>query len=172
MPLSLRADWYATFCALAGIDSTDETAARAKLPPIDSMNMWPLISGKNSTSPRVDIPVSNVTLISGDCKILTGKVKQACWTGPQSPNYTITISECIRVKEECGETGCLYNIREDPYEHVNLASKLPSKLKEMQRNLATYQATYFNPDRGSFWPAACEYAINNYGGFWGPYIDI
>ena len=38
-------DWYATFCYLAGVDPTDEEAAKAKLPPIDSMNMWPLISG-------------------------------------------------------------------------------------------------------------------------------
>ena len=165
-------DWYATFCALAGIDPKDETAAQAKLPPIDSMNMWPLISGENSTSPHVDIPVSNMTLISGDYKILTGELDQACWTGPQSPNITIPIGKCIVVKEECGETGCLYNIREDPYEHVNLASKLPSKLKEMQVKLAAYQATYFNPDRGSFWPASCKYAFYNYGGFWGPYIDV
>ena len=53
------ADWYSTFCALAGVDPTDESAAKAKLPTIDSLNMWPLI-----TSPRTDIPISNFTLIS------------------------------------------------------------------------------------------------------------
>ena len=42
------------------------------IPPIDSLNMWPLISGQNSTSPRVDILISNTTLISGDYKILDG----------------------------------------------------------------------------------------------------
>ncbi len=57
------ADWYATFCSLAGVDPTDEKAAKANLSPIDSLNMWPLISGQNSTSPRVDIPVTNNTLI-------------------------------------------------------------------------------------------------------------
>ena len=50
------ADWYSTFCSLAGVDPTDERAAKAKLPPIDSLNVWPLISGQNSTSPRVNIP--------------------------------------------------------------------------------------------------------------------
>ena len=89
------ADWYATFCALAGVDPKDEGATQAKLPPIDSMNMWPLISGASSTSPRIDIPVSNKTLISGDYKILIGEVHQACWTGPQSPNITIPY---LRVK--------------------------------------------------------------------------
>ena len=47
------ADWYATFCNLAGVDPTDERAAEAKLPPINSLNMWPMISGQNMTSPRV-----------------------------------------------------------------------------------------------------------------------
>ena len=73
------ADWYSTFCALAGVDPTDERAEKAKLPPIDSLNMWPLISGENSTSPRTDIPISNVTLISGDYKILIGDVMQSKW---------------------------------------------------------------------------------------------
>ena len=68
------ADWYATFCYLAGVDPTDQKAAEAKLPPIDSLNMWPMISGQNATSPRVDIPASYSTLISGDYKILQGAV--------------------------------------------------------------------------------------------------
>ena len=71
------ADWYATFCNLAGVDPTDERAAEAKLPPIDSLNMWPMISGQNMTSPRVDIPATYSTLISGDYKILQGDVAQA-----------------------------------------------------------------------------------------------
>ena len=45
------ADWYATFSALAGVDPTDKQAAKAKLPPIDSLNMWPLISCLLYTSP-------------------------------------------------------------------------------------------------------------------------
>jgi len=39
-------DWYATYCALAGVDPTDEKAAKANLPPIDSLNMWPYLSGQ------------------------------------------------------------------------------------------------------------------------------
>ena len=82
------ADWYATFCAIAGVDPTDERAAKANLPPIDSMNMWPLISGETTESPRKDVPVSIDTLISGEYKILTGTVDQAGWTGPRYPNQT------------------------------------------------------------------------------------
>ena len=159
-------DWYATFCYLAGVDPTDEEAAKAKLPPIDSMNMWPLISGQNSTSPRTDIPANNVTLISGDYKIITGDAKENVWTGPHSPNTTTKVNNAVK---SCDD-GCLFNIKSDPTEHVNLATKMPDVLEEMQRKLKKYQATFFNPDRGEKVPEACDAALNKYGGFWGPFI--
>ena len=96
------ADWYSTFSALAGVDPMDFLADKANLPPIDSLNMWPLISGQNSTSFRVDILISNNTLISGDYKILTGVLHEAGWTGPGYPNNTktpgiISISERVEM---------------------------------------------------------------------------
>ena len=147
-------NWYATFCYLAGVDPTDEEAAKAKLLPIDSMNMWPqaLISGQNSTSLRTDIPASNFTLISGDYKIITGSLNFSVWTSPQSPNTT---TGQLHVIENCGD-GCLFNIKTDPTEHVNLATKMPDVLKEMQNKLKKYQETCFNPDRV---PEACDTAI-------------
>ena len=160
------ADWYSTFCALAGVDPTDEKAAKAKLPPIDSLNMWPLISGQNLTSPRTDVPVTLETLISGDYKILTGTIRSAGWTGPVFPNNT---HRYIETEEKCGDSGCLYNIKNDPYEHVNLADTMPDMLKTMRAKLSEYQATHFDPDRGDEWPGACDTALNTYGGFWGPF---
>ena len=164
------ADWYSTFCALAGVDPTDDRAAKAKLPPIDSLNMWPLISGQNSTSPRVDIPISNTTLISGDYKILTGKVTISGWTGPIFPNNTDPQGGVSAV-ELCGDSGCLFNIRDDPNEHNNLAEKMPSILKDMKNKLIDYQKTQFIPDHGKHMRiAACDTAISKYGGFWGPFL--
>ena len=164
------ADWYATFCALAGVDPTDTPAAKANLPPIDSLNMWPLISGQNSTSPRVDIPISMTALISGDYKILLGTNRMAGWTGPVYPNNT-NPDGGVEANEYCGDDrGCLYNIMDDPGEHNNLASLMPDKLKKMRDKLIEYQGTHFNPDRGGKSPAACEAALNLYGGFWGPFI--
>ena len=164
------ADWYATFCALAGVDPTDERAAKANLPPIDSLNMWPLISGQNSTSPRTDIPISNATLISGDYKILTGDVKLAGWTGPVYPNNTHPQGG-IQGVEHCGETGCLYNIHNDPEEYVNLAKTMPDMLHKMKSKLIEYRSTRFEPDRGHRMRIeACNAAINKYGGFWGPFL--
>ena len=56
-------DWFATFCALAFVDPTDHAAAVASppLPPIDSLNVWGLISGTNLTSPRTEWPVTSMT---------------------------------------------------------------------------------------------------------------
>ena len=161
-------DWYATFCSLAGVDPTDEKAAKAKLPPIDSMDMWPLISGENSTSPRTDIPASNFTLISGNYKIITGNLNFSVWTGLHSPNST-TNKGSLQVIESCGD-GCLFNIKTDPNEHDNLATKMPDILADMQKKLQKYQVTHFNPDRGKMWPEACTTALNKYGGFWGPFL--
>lgn len=163
------ADWYATFCALADVDPTDERAAKANLPPIDSINMWPLLSGETNESPREDVPVSNLTLISGDYKILTGVARQAGWTGPHYPNTTNPHGG-ISAVQQCGDTGCLYNIMKDPEERENLAEKEPDILKQMQMKLAKYQATYFNPNRGRVWPGACQTAVNTYAGFWGPFL--
>ena len=163
------ADWYGTFCAIAGVNQADEKAAKVKLPPVDSYNMWPLISGQTTTSPRTEIPASFNTLISGDYKILTGDVTENGWTGPQYPNQTNPRGGIIGV-EHCGDDGCLFNIKDDPEERVNLATKMPDMLKEMQTKLKQVQATYFNPDRGGVWPGACDTALNKYGGFWGPFL--
>ena len=129
--------------------------------------MWPLLSGLNSTSPRTDIAASIFTLISGDYKIITGSVSYSQWTGPHSPNTTTKSKNVI---ENCGD-GCLFNIKTDPTEHVDLATKMPDVLEEMKKKLKKYQETHFNPDRGKISPVACDVAINKYGGFWGPFIQ-
>ena len=129
--------------------------------------MWPLISGQNATSPRTDIPITYESLISGDYKILTGNVHEAGWSGPVFPNNT---NRRITTEEECGDSGCLYNIRKDPLEYVNLAKTMPDMLRTMKAKLMKYQATHFEPDRGDEWPGACDTAINKYNGFWGPFL--
>lgn len=60
--------------------------------------------------------------------------------------------------EGCGQSGCLHNIKEDPEERINLASEIQGVLKEMQDKLAEYQATYFDPNRGTQPLAACDAA--------------
>ena len=115
----------------------------------------------------MDIPLTNRTLISGEYKILVGNMWLAGWTGPVYPNTTTPSG--INAIEHC-DTGCLYNIMDDPEEYTNLAEKMPDVLKDMQKKLAKYQASHFNPDRGPDSSAACESALNVYHGFWGPFV--
>ena len=46
---------------LAGVDPTDKKAQKAGLPPIDSINQWPLLSGNLSLtdSPRTEVPLGS-----------------------------------------------------------------------------------------------------------------
>ncbi|XP_065188415.1 arylsulfatase B-like [Sycon ciliatum] len=161
------ADWYKTFCGLAGVDWHDEKAEKAKLPPVDGYDVWPLLSGTTTVSPRTEIPL-NPGLISGDFKILVDTMRQAGWTGPQYPNNSQV--EGIHAVQECGYNGCLYNIKEDPEERHDLAASMPDKAKEMRQRLDTWDDTWFRPDRGVL-PSleACKQVKAN-GGFFGPFL--
>ena len=75
------ADWYATLCALAGVDPTDDRATRAGLPPIDSKNQWPYLTGQVHTSARATAHLSSTAYINGSYKIITGNSGTDCWGG-------------------------------------------------------------------------------------------
>lgn len=73
-------DWYSTYAHLAGVDPTDHKAAAAGLPPIDSYNLWPLLSGLSQVSPRTELPIGSEGqlggLIRGEYKLLLGTNSQ------------------------------------------------------------------------------------------------
>ena len=48
---------------------------------------------------------------------------------------------------------------------------MPMKLAHLYAKLEKYEATAFNPNRGTVDAAACSSALNAYRGFWGPFID-
>lgn len=51
-------DWYRTLIELVGVDANDHIEG---YPDIDSFNMWDLVTGKNTTSPRTTIPLATPT---------------------------------------------------------------------------------------------------------------
>jgi len=181
-------DWYATWAALAGVDPTDMRAAAASLPPIDSHNLWPLISGQTENSPRQELAIGDLGtpnlegvaetlvggIIQGRYKVLIGELGQAGWSGPKFPNSTShwDPSESFQACGRTPETGCLYDIVQDPGEHVSLAKQKPELFKRMLASIAEMQKGVFSPDRGRVDPAACHHALRNYGGFWGPFVDV
>eukprot|EP00051_Salpingoeca_urceolata_P024182 m.422334 g.422334 ORF g.422334 m.422334 type:complete len:561 (+) comp20199_c0_seq3:3-1685(+) len=177
------ADWYATFCALSGAPVEDAMAQKAGLPPVDSLNMWPMLSGKNLTSPRQEFVLTPLTggnsshgndagYISGRYKIIVGNISQSSWEGPQYPNGSshwdtwATIEQCTTKDKPA----CLFDILSDPTEHNDLALAMPEKVQELLTKLKAVNV--FDPPRGKPDPAACEAVFNRYHGFWGPWLNV
>jgi len=172
-------DWYATFSRLAGVDPEDLRAKEAGLPPIDSLDMWPLLSGQNKTSPRTEIPLGDTLasdtiiggLIQGPWKLLLGPIAQNGWTGPIYPNASTNWDSGSSI-ERCGrQIGCLFNIAEDPTEHQEVSSKYPDIQKKLFDRITELSKSVFSPNRGEVDPKACQAAVNVYGGFWGPWLE-
>jgi hypothetical protein len=45
------------------------------LPPIDSVDVWPLVIGQNATSPRAELLVDESCLVAGNLKLIRGKAR-------------------------------------------------------------------------------------------------
>jgi arylsulfatase B len=187
------ADWYATYASLAGVpDSSlvDTRAAAAGLPPLDSVNCWPVIAGMASSC-RTEIPFGDTsalgfnmdgdTLVGGLInseyfKILLGPsnlhwaVGQDVTTGPIWPNVTLSKPPLLIPKqcERTPETGCLFNVKDDPSESNNLAASMPQLFNELLARVDSLQKTVYSPKRGYKNVAACEAAVKN-GYYWGTF---
>jgi len=171
------ADWYGTLCALAGVDASDALAAAGGLPPVDSLNVWPLLSGANATSPRVEVPLTAGSIISGRWKLLTGPQGEATWAGLRYPN-----ASSVAAPVDPGPTlhcpaGCLYDVVADPTEHFDVAGAHPDIVATLSARIAELaKGFYSNNDTliddcppGGKMPCACQAAITTWGGYFGPY---
>jgi hypothetical protein len=172
------ADWLATLCELGGIDPHDARAEAAGLPAIDSISMWPYLSGHVKNSPRSEVHIDRNAYISGDLKLLTGDISRACWGGPLYPNastgsgphYDQYGTPC-NTTLTCGQDGCLFDVGgRDREERVDLAADpaYAQTLASLRAKLKSANERLFKPDRGSFDQRACA-AAARYGGYWGPF---
>ena len=191
------ADFYATYAYLAGVpdeEVVDARAASAHLPPLDSMNCWGALVGESPTC-REELPIGDTssikpngdgnTLVGGlltadGYKILVGAankqylVGQNVLTAPLWPNTTLPPLTPELHPRRCDRTiaqGCLFNVREDPQENDNLATRMPQLFLDMLRRVDELQETVYSPIRGVTDPLACEQAIEN-GYYWGPWLEV
>ncbi|KAL3843148.1 hypothetical protein ACJMK2_021100 [Sinanodonta woodiana] len=144
-------DWFPTLLRVAGA---------APDAGIDGMDMWSTIS-ENTTSPRtefvynIDEIKKNAAIRVGDYKLIEGSAGafngwyplptvegslQAGWTG-NNTDHAIDTSDEYR----------LYNIKDDPTEHFDIADKYPDVVEKMKQRLAEYKkslvpANYPPPD--------------------------
>ena len=179
------ADLYATFAALAGVDPTDKKCAASRLgaacPPLDSLDMWPLLAGVNGTSPRTELMLASPNDASGvhltgsaligeggRFKLVRG-TQTGFFPGPHMPNSTNTGSG---VKLDCRPAGgCLFDLISDPTEHVDLGTDpaYAAVKARLVARAAALDATQFQSAGSSAHDKAADAQAKANGGFWGPW---
>lgn len=102
-------------------------------------------------------------------KLITGLEKQYVATGPYTPNSTAFLSTAPEYDRDCG-AGCLFDLESDPLESTDLAELRPQMVNSLQRRMEEHARRSFNPRRGFNTGQACDAALNEYGGFWGPFV--
>ena len=195
-------DWWSTYSFLAGVDPTDAMAAAQDppLPPIDSINMWPLISGANMTSPRDELFVTGDLLFQGDWKLIVGSASSASWPGTTYPNastaanknsldqYTAKCSTPPDVEGGNYIVGaslgpCLYNVGNgkdgDWTEHNNVAAANPVIVAKMYARLVELKTTIWNNKSTAAYDKNCASTKKGtgiwdteYKGFYGPWCEV
>ena len=175
------ADWYPTFCKMAGVDSSDSGTGKL---PVDGLDVWPIISGENDTSHHEEFVLGyNFTLhvnatgaiIVGEYKLVVGQQGRAC----DSHMFTPLDYPCSNGTEgEDCDPYCLYNIIKDPGERQDLSKTKPDILKMM---VDRYNSHAMEPqdmlDQGYHgkglpgFPKACDY-MQQHGGYWRPWVNV
>ena len=166
------ADWYGTFCEMAGVPVHDERAVASGLPDVDSMNVWPLLSGENATSPRDTILVSPNVLIHRQWKYVAPKTRMHydARGGPVYPNATTATDPIANYTRIC-MSGCLFDLANDLYETTDVATANPGIVATMKNIMAREVATIWSTNHTN--DPACERAAHDlYENFYGPWLEL
>ena len=176
------ADWYTTFCKLAGVDSSDSGEGKF---PVDGLDVWPILTGESSSTLHNEIVLgydfdgshpNQGAIIVGNYKLIVQPQAHGCDSVMWSPlDYPCSQGEN---GPDCNPY-CLYDIVNDPYEKKDLSAENPDKLKEL---LEKYNMFSKEPramqDQGYHSEAACpsdrdacQYMRDN-GGYWRPWKNV
>jgi arylsulfatase A-like enzyme len=158
------ADAHATFLARAGLPLIDPNP-RAPT-PVDGMDVWEWVTGHTPLSPRTEtgMPLDHLNFdytlglqgayVKGALKLIVGGPSgeaQASWFGGPplyfSPNQShphppINQSAC---SNNVPPFACLFNLTEDPTEHVDLAATRPDLLGQMMADFLALNKTFHPP---------------------------
>ncbi|KAJ8601735.1 hypothetical protein CTAYLR_006743 [Chrysophaeum taylorii] len=137
-------DWYATFVSLAGGSPADDAPG---VPPIDSIDQWPLISANQSTAADSrEIFLATGVLLVGDWKLIAtsvgkqGSNPEGKWSGPLYPAVPAVGPDTVNCS---ASYPCLYNVVADPRERTNMAPYRPDILADMLPRLWALYPTVF-----------------------------
>jgi len=185
-------DWYATFLGLASLSAADPNPESPS--PVDSLDLWPYISGTAPVSPRTEVvfdhlnfswnatgaclpagviqvvPCSGTGAIRvGDYKLLIGTIGKAGHYGQFSPNTSW--SDDLQSVTMCSfEKPCLFDVANDLGESDDLAASRPEVVEQLRARFHAYDGEYHPQDSGppDETDEFCEAALRN-GGFAQPW---
>ena len=176
------ADWYTTFCKLAGVDHDDTGTGKF---PVDGLDVWPIITGENEKTPHDEIVLgynfdnshpAQGAIIVGDYKLVVGLQNHGCDSLMWSPlDYP-----CSEGPEgpDC-DPYCLYDIVTDPTEKKDLSKENPEMLKLLLQKYNSFSKEprdmqdqgYHSENDVPKDPNACKYMKDN-GGYWRPWKNV
>ncbi|XP_019852368.1 PREDICTED: arylsulfatase J-like isoform X1 [Amphimedon queenslandica] len=176
------ADWYTTFCKLAGVDPDDSGTGKF---PVDGLDVWPIITGENEKTQHEEIVLgynfdnvypSQGAIIVNNYKLVVGLQGHGCdslmWSALDYPcSYGPEGPDC--------DPYCLYDIVNDPTEKKDLSKENPDMLKKLVERYNSYSKEprdmqdqgYHSEDDIPKDPNACKYMADN-GGYWRPWKNI
>jgi arylsulfatase B len=165
-------DLYATFCVRAGLSAEDNQRG---VFPIDSVDLWPFISGQNQSAPRDSIVIGHEfrygqnqtmmgALIKDDWKLIVGVQGYSSFRGTLFPCVVATPAP------NC-DPHCLYDLSKDPHEHKDLSGE-PASAYRLQRLLELYKQEEnlfqnIETDVQGFGAA-----VTRRGGYMGPWTEL
>eukprot|EP01062_Namystynia_karyoxenos_P052672 TRINITY_DN422_c0_g2_i3.p1 TRINITY_DN422_c0_g2~~TRINITY_DN422_c0_g2_i3.p1 ORF type:complete len:569 (+),score=189.30 TRINITY_DN422_c0_g2_i3:107-1708(+) len=165
------ADWYGTFCALAGVDQTDHWAAASGIPPVDSVNVWPMLSGANATAPRTHFLVLKNLIVAGKWKYAQGEMIEANWGGPRYPNASTMDDPISNYTLQCPDSGCLFDLEADVTEHNEVSAQHPDVVAEMKQLLEQEAKTIWHVSHKKD-PDCDALCRMRYGNYYGPFREV
>ena len=165
------ADWYTTFCKLAGVDPSDSGPGKF---PVDGLDVWPITTGENTTTPHEEFILGyefNGTgaIIAGNYKLIIGAQHSTLWDPLQFP--------CIMgTKGPNCDPYCLYDIINDPREQNDLSKSETTILDNMLKRYNKYKDEprdmqdqgYHSTTELPVDDDACDY-MAKHGGYWQPW---
>jgi hypothetical protein len=83
---------------------------------------------------------------------------------------SLTSSHCKLCRNTEG-AGCLFQLDQDASEKTDVAEQYPDLVEALQFMSMLVNSTVYSPKRGALDSAACTAAMDDHGGFWGPFLN-
>lgn len=185
-------DWYPTFCGLAGVDPRNDVHIKGAIRHIDGVDVWPLLTGSNTTQPRKATPTTEASIIetteskqwwklvtlAGQSNYYTPDAKQIAGSDPclaqrqpDPPQPGRTDPLVNGACAVCNATHpCLYDILADPLEKSNVAKDHGDVVARLAPILDAYNDHYVSGRLDTSVLKANYTAISKHewGGYTGP----